>query len=590
MTESAGELAHAPWLKDAIVFLVAAGIIVPLFHRARMGAVIGFVLVGVAVGPFGLGRLAPQHPWINWITIEKPAQAEPFAELGVIFLLFLLGLEMSFERLWTLRRYVFGVGAAQVAISALALGGASHLLGASAAAATVLGLCLALSSTAVVMQLLSEQHRTTSRVGRIALSVLLFQDLMVVPILFIAGALGGASSEVVFAGLAKAVLQALVAVVLISVLGRFLMRPLLRFAARTGSRDLIMAITLLIVVGASTATGGVGLSTALGAFLAGVLLGETEYRHHIEVDLDPFKGLLLGLFFVTVGMSIDPGMLIGHLIGVVGAVAGLVLIKAALLFAICRLFKMPGVVTGEVALLLAQGSEFAFVVFGIAGGNGVLSPELAQFATVVVALSMALTPLLAPLARAAGRRLERADQRSEQPETAAAELSGHVIIAGFGRVGQTVAGLLEQEGVHFIAIDGNAALVTDQRAAGRLVFFGDAGRLELLERAGIGRARAIVVTIDEFSVAERMINTVAKRWPRLTIFARAKDPTHAARLTQLGASGVTPEAVEASLQLAGRVLEALDVPDGAIAERLAAARQQEHQKLTTMSPRRAAAR
>lgn len=582
MTESGAELAHAPWLKDAIVFLVAAGVIVPFFHRARIGAVLGFVLVGVVVGPFGLGRLAAGHPWIDWITIGKASQVEPFAELGVIFLLFLLGLEMSFERLWTLRRYVFGVGAAQVAASAVVIGIASYLFAAGGDAAIVIGLCLALSSTAVVMQLLSEQHRTTSRVGRISLSVLLFQDLMVAPILLVAGALGQGSSEAVLLGLAKAVAGAIVAVTLIIAVGRYLLRPLLRYAGKTGSRDLIMAITLLIVVGASTVTGAAGLSTALGAFLAGILLGETEYRHHVEVDLDPFKGLLLGLFFVTVGMSIDPLIVARYAGWIVAAFVALILTKAAILFAIGRLFKMASATAGEVAILLAQAGEFGFVVFGIARSNGVLSAELAQFVTVVVGLSMATTPLLAMFARMAGRRLESVNHRLDQPDMAAVELRDHVIIAGFGRVGQTIAGLLDGQGASMIAIDANATVVMEQRAAGRLIYFGDAGRIELLDRAGAGRARAIVVTIDEFAAAERMIAAIARSWPRLTIFARAKDARHAARLAQLGASGVIPEAVEASLQLGGRVLEALGVSDETIAARLSVARHHEHEKLTAV--------
>lgn len=571
---------HAPWLKDAIVFLVAAGIIVPFFHRARIGAVLGFLIVGVVVGPFGLGGLAEHSPWIRFITISDPTQVEPFGELGVIFLLFILGLELSFERLWSMRRYVLGVGAAQVAASALALAGIASMLGADFRAAVVLGACLSLSSTAVVMQLLAEQHRTATSVGRISLSVLLFQDLMVAPILFVTGVLGReGGGEAIALGLARAVVEAALAVALISVAGRYLLRPLLRFVGKTGSRDLIIAITLLIVAASSTATGASGLSSALGAFLAGLLLSETEYRHHIEVDLDPFKGLLLGLFFVTVGMSIDPRLLLSQLGWIVAAGFALMALKTAILYAAARAFKVRGAAAGEVALLLAQGGEFAFVVLGISRATGILAPGLAQFATAVVGVTMAATPLVALLARAAGRLLDRAEHASQEPDAELADLQDHVIIGGFGRVGRMVARLLDEENVPYVALDANGALVSDIRQSGQRVYFGDASRGELLERAGARRARAVVVTIDDYAVAERMVSTVASRWPGLAVIARAKDASHAARLISRGACDVIPEAVEASLQLAGRVLEELDLPADAVSERLALIREEEREKL-----------
>lgn len=576
-------MTHAPWLNDAIVFLVAAGLIVPFFHRARIGAVLGFIVVGVIVGPFGLGRLAESNPWVRFITIDDPAQVEPFAELGVIFLLFLLGLELSFGRLWSLRRYVLGVGAAQVVASALAIGLGAHILGANASASVILGACLALSSTAVVMQLLSEQHRTATTVGRISLSILLFQDLMVVPILFIVGALGRGSGAGLTLGLAWAVIQAALVVGAMTIVGRYLLRPLLRFVGKTGSRDLIMAITLLIVAASASVTGASGLSAALGAFLAGVLLSETEYRHHIEVDLDPFKGLLLGLFFVTVGMTIDPAVLISRFGLIVVLALVLMAMKAAILYGVSRAFKVNGATAAEVSLLLAQTGEFAFVVLGIARAPGLVTPELAQLATIVVGVSMAATPLLALLAREAGRRLDRTEHVREEPDFELAELQDHVIIGGFGRVGQMVARALDEENIAYIALDANGALVGDFRKAGRMVYYGDASRGELLERAGAARARAVVVTIDNRMVAERMVRTVAERWPKLTIIARAKDSSHAARLAQRGAYDVIPETVEASLQLAGRVLEAADLPADAVSERLAVIREEERRKLRSLS-------
>jgi CPA2 family monovalent cation:H+ antiporter-2 len=569
---------HAEGFKGFLIFLVAAGVIVPLFHRARIGTVLGFLLVGVVLGPFGLGRLAEAHPWLRHVTFDDPARVAPLAELGIMFLLFLLGLELSLQRLWELRRYVLGVGAAQVLLSALAIGIVMAGSGVDRPGAVALGLCLALSSTAIVMQVLHEQRRTVGHVGRIALSVLLFQDLMVVPILFVVGVLGKGAEG---AGLALllALAQAFATVAAIMVAGRYVVRPLLRSAARTGSRDLIMAITLLIVVGISAATEASGLSMALGAFLAGLLLSESEYRHHIEIDLEPFKGLLLGLFFVTVGTSVDVLVVIAQAGWIALAVVSLLAVKAAILFGVARAFGVAAATAVEVALLLAQAGEFAFVVIGLASASKLLSPELSSAAVAAVGLTMLVTPILAVLARRAAARLEPLDHAGQAPDADTAKLEEHVIIGGFGRVGQTIAQLLEREQVPFVALDPDAALVTEQRRRGRAVYFGDASRREILERAGAAHARAFVVTLDAPGAAERMVQSIMTLRKDAAVFARAKDAAHAARLARLGALDVIPEAVEASLQLAGRLLAGLDLPKEVVEKRLAEAREAEAAKL-----------
>ena len=365
---------HEAWLKDLLVFLVAAGMIVPLFHRARIGAVLGFLVVGVAVGPFGFGQLAGDYPWVRYLTIEDRARAVPFAELGVMFLLFLIGIEMSTERLWSLRHLVAGIGSLQFLASAVAIGLGLSLMGTPGAAAIILGLGLAMSSTAVVMQLLEEQGRTATPLGRVAIAVLLFQDLMVAPVLFGVEILARGGNVAV--GLASALLQAAVAIAAILVAGRYLLRPLFSVAARTGSRELIMAMTLLLVIAAAAATGYAGLSTALGAFLAGALLSETEYRHQVEVDIAPFKGLLLGLFFITVGMSLDIRM-VWNAIGIVLlAVAALLLVKAIILYVVIRAFRLQPSVAVEAAVLMAQAGEFAFVVVALGLSTTMLSAGL----------------------------------------------------------------------------------------------------------------------------------------------------------------------------------------------------------------------
>lgn len=565
---------HADGLRSLLIFLVAAGIIVPLLHRLRVGTVLGFLLVGLALGPFGLGALAEQFPWIKYITFDDPKRAEPLAELGIVFLLFLLGLELSLQRLWQLRRYVLGVGLVQMIASAVAIGLIVRFSGIAPPGGIVLGLCLALSSTAIVMQLLIDQHRAAAPEGRVSLSVLLFQDLMVVPILFVVSILnerhGGAPKSLV--DLLVPFAKSLAVVVLIMVVGKYLVSPLLRSAGRTGSRELIMAITLVIVVGISVMTGASGLSIALGAFIAGLLLGESEYRHQIEVDLEPFKGLLLGIFFVTVGMSVDLKAVWTHLHWIALALVSMIVVKAAILYLAARLFRVARATAAEVALLLAQAGEFAFIVIGIARGDNLLSQDVATGAIAVAGLSMMVTPLLAILARHIAERLEPHHDDLDISDADVAELRDHVLIGGFGRVGQTIARVLDSENVPWVAFDTNAKLVSEQREAGRMVYLGDPSRREFLERAGAKQARAFVITLGTGDATERMVAEILKIRPKAHILARAKDTEHATRLTQLGCAGVIPEAVEASLQLAGRVLEALDFPEDVADQRVADAR------------------
>ncbi len=562
---------HAEGLKGLIIFLVVAGVIVPLFHRARIGTVLGFLIAGVVLGPHGLGRLATTYPWLGYVTFDDSGQGAVLAEFGIVTLLFLLGLELSLQRLWQLKRYVLGVGLVQVLLSTVAIGVSVRLSGALPPAGIVLGLCLALSSTAIVMQLLIEQHRSANLVGRIALSVLLFQDLMVVPILIVVDILAGGGKSGIGA-LVEPFVGALVAVIAIMLVGRFIVRPLLRSAVRTGSRDLIMAISLLILVVLAVATGLAGLSVALGAFLAGLLLSDSEVRHHIEVDLEPFKGLLLGIFFISVGTNIDIVAVAGDAGWILLAVVLLMSVKAAILFGAARSFGVPRAVAAEVALLLAQASEFGFVVIGVAQAGNLLPPRFAGGAVAVVGLSMLATPLMAVAARAIALRLDAADHGKHAPGPDLAELDNHVVIGGFGRVGRLIARTLDAENVPYVGLDANGELVGRMRIEHRPVFFGDAGRPELLTRIGAQRARAFVVTVNNGLAAERMVAAAKQINPRAVVFARASDRQHAERLMALGAVGVIPETVEASLQLAARLLEGLDLPEEAISQRVAALR------------------
>jgi CPA2 family monovalent cation:H+ antiporter-2 len=564
---------HAPWLKDVLVFLVAAGLVVPLFHRARIGAVLGFLLVGIAVGPYGFGQFAADYPWVRYLTIEDRARVEPYAELGVMFLLFLIGIEMSVSRLWSMRRYVIGIGGLQFIASAVVIGFGLAFMGAGHNASLILGLGLAMSSTAVVMQLLEEQGRTAAPIGRVAIAVLLFQDLMVAPVLFLTEMLGRGGD--VLLGVAWALVQAVIAIALILVAGRYLLRPLFNLAGRTGSRELIMAMSLLMVIGIAAATGYAGLSTALGAFLAGMLLSETEYRHQVEIDIAPFKGLLIGLFFITVGMTIDVRAVWNAIDAVLLAVAVLLVTKAVILFVASRMFGVSMAVAVEGAILMAQAGEFGFVVITLGRSIDVVSAEVAQFATAVVGISMMLTPMLAAGARWLAGHIQRFEHRGRMPPAAEKEQSGHVIIGGYGRVGQTIGRLLQAENVPFIALDTNGELVNASSAAAAAVYFGDAGRREFLAHAGAAGARAFVVTVNSPRAAERMVAAARKERPDVPVYARARDPAHAARLHRFGAVAVIPETIEASLQLGARLLEGLGLPDEAVVRRLAEMRERE---------------
>jgi CPA2 family monovalent cation:H+ antiporter-2 len=582
---------HAEHLKGILIFLVAAGIIVPLLHRLKLGTVLGFLLVGLLLGPYGLGHLAAQFPLLKYITLDDPKVAEPLAELGIVFLLFLLGMELSLQRLWQLRRYVLGVGLVQVSLSIVAIGTAIRVSGFAPPAGLIIGMCFALSSTAIVMQLLIDQHRSAAPVGRLALSVLLFQDLMVVPVLFTIGILEARSAgDKSMVDLLLPFGQAFVAVILIMVVGRYVVTPLMRSAARTGSRELIMAISLTIVVGISSATDASGLSVALGAFLAGLLLSDSEYRHQIEVDLDPFKGLLLGVFFVTIGMVIDLKLVWDNIGLILLSLVLLIVVKAVILFFAARLFRVKTPVAAEVALLLAQGGEFAFIVIGLARSKGLLDLDVATSAVAVAGLSMMVTPLLAIAARKLAHWLEPMEHADHEPRKE--EMRGmhdHVVIGGFGRVGQMIARVLDSENVPWVALDTNGEVVTEYRKQGRSVYFGDASRHELIEKAGAKRARAFVITLHGTEAAERMVAEVLKLRPKAVVLARAKDSEHAARLLRLGATGAIPEAVEASLQLAGRLLENLDFPEDVADRRIAEIRMVEVETLRKASKRAKAA-
>lgn len=552
-----------PGWQQIVVLLLAAGILVPLMHRFRIPPVLGYLVVGGLVGPFGLGLWVNSFPLLSYVVISDLEGVKGVAELGVIFLLFMIGLDLSFDRLWAMRKSVFGLGSLQVFVTAGLIGFVAYRFGNSLGAAVVLGACLALSSTAVVMQLLIERQQLGSTLGRTSFAILLLQDLAVVPLLFLVGFLSRPGEAGLGIELLKSLGQAFVVIACMYLLGRRLLRPLFHMVSLSRSVEMFVALTLLIVLLAATATGAFGLSMALGGFLAGMLLAETEFRHEIEVTIEPFKGLLLGLFFMSVGMGIDYRVVGGHLWWILASVAGLFLIKASIIFVLALLFRVPRATALETGLLLGQGGEFAFVVLGLAMAGDILPKETGYFMLIVTGMSMMVTPGVAALARKLVSRWDTHAQtkKASDQDNAPPQLQGHVIITGFGRVGRTLVRLLEAEGIPYVALDKHASVVSKHYQAGMPVFYGDASRTEMLKRLNIDQARALVVTMDNPSAAERVVGVVRSGWPLMPVFARARDAEHAVRLRQLGATDVVPETVEASLQMASRVLVSIGVPD-----------------------------
>ena len=564
-----------PYLREAIVFLVAAGVIVPLLHRLRVGSVLGYLIVGGLIGPFGLGLWATTWPPLAAVVITDLDGVQALAELGVLFLLFTIGLELSLDRLWAMRRLVFGLGSLQVLLTGAVIGLIAWRFGNSGPASIVLGACLALSSTAIVMQILMQKRRLATPLGRASFSILLMQDLAVVPILFVVGVLGAKVEGSIGVALVLALAKAVLTVGAIYLVGRLVLRPVLRLVAQARSAEMFMAAVLLAVVGLATITGFAGLSMPLGAFLAGLLLAETEFRHEIEVDIEPFKGLMLGLFFMSVGMGIDWRVVADEPFWIAGGVVGLFALKAAITAGLCLAFGLPRAAALETGLLLGQGGEFAFIVVGLAMSLALLPADVGQYMLIVTGLTMLVTPLVAAAAARLAARLAHHDTASaaEGDLAAVATIDGHVVIAGFGRVGRLVAATLQAEALSFLALDNDAAAVARERAGGLPVFFGDASRLEMLVRAHVERAGAVVVTLDDPASAERIVAAVHGAWPAIPIYARARDAAHAARLTAAGASVAVPLPTEASLHLAGRVLVGLGLSEDAARRRL------EHQRL-----------
>jgi CPA2 family monovalent cation:H+ antiporter-2 len=551
--------------KDALIILGTAAVVAPVVHRLKISPVLGFFAVGAALGPHGLGRLADYSRAIDLLTVTGDKQVAFIADLGIVFLLFFIGLELSMRRLLTMRRLVFGLGGLQTLLTTVVISFGALWFGQPPAAAVIIGACLALSSTALVMEVLSGQRRMMSTTGRSSFAILLAQDLAVVPLLFLIGALGrAADSTSVAQGVVIALVEAAVAIAVIAVVGRLVLKPLFKLAAGTDNPEFFMAATLLIAVGSGVIAAYAGLSMALGAFVAGLLLAETEYRRAVEAMIDPFRGLLLGVFFFSVGMHIDLGFIWREPLLVLGGFLAMMAIKSVLLAPLCRLFGVPLGASVETSLLLAPGGEFAFIGIGLAVQVGLVAADVSAGLLAVVSLSMATLPFIALFARRFGQYFAR--ETPSDPLFTVLPPEDHakrVIVVGHGRVGQLVCGLLEEHDIAYIAADRDTALVGRWRQLGRPIYYGDASNPLFLKRCGIDEATGVIVTLDT-SAVDDVVRAVRARRPDVMIVARAHDAQHARHLYTLKVTDTVPETIEASLQLAESALVGLGVPMGLV--------------------------
>lgn len=544
MEQSVSHIA-VPYIKEVIAFLIAVVVIVPIFKKIKVSPILGFLAIGAILGPYGLA------------VISDTNQVQHIAELGVVFLLFTIGLELSFDRLKSYSKLIFGLGAAQVIVSAFAIGLIAYLWGNSLESSTIIGLCLALSSTAMVVQLLKEAGQMSSPHGRSSFAVLLFQDLAVIPILILIPVLGASDgdSNIIYS-LGNSLLQAVLAIALIILLGRYFLRYLFRVASNTRSAEVFTATSLLCILAISVLTGLAGLSMALGAFLAGLLLAETEFRHQLEVEIEPFKGLLLGLFFMGVGMNLDFFTAFQNGGWVILSVIGLILIKAVIATAFAKLFGLSWVNSIRTGLLLAESGEFAFVVIGQASLSfSLIESDIAQFMVIVAGLSMITTPALASIGNLVAKMLHKNTPHPPSAPENIDQLNGHVIIAGFGRIGKIVAAVLKNQSIPYVALDKNPSTVREYRSKDEPIFFGDAARHELLKNSGADSASVLMITMDEHEAAENAVRSARKEWPDLPIVVRARDTEYSNELLLAGATAVVPEPLEAGLQLSSYVLE-----------------------------------
>jgi len=546
-------------INNALVILGAAGIVIPAFARFRITPIIGFILVGVLVGPMGLGALAAQYEWLEWVTISDTEEIQQIGEYGIILLLFSIGLELSFRRLWLMRKLVFGVGAAELTISGFLIGSGLYLFGLNPAAAYGIGVALALSSTALVLPI----SGTKSPVGQSALAMLLFEDVAIVPIIFVLGAMAPYAANEGWSGMISTLWQGGLVIVAMLLLGRFFLPKLFGQAARTKSPELFLAASLLVVILSSLATGAVGLSPIVGALIAGLLIAETDYQDEVEVITAPFRGLALGVFLISIGMQVDLSFVAENWASLLAAIAAVLIVKAVVTGS---LLKLAGARTGtatEAGVLMASPSETTLIVLGAASAAQLISPQTTNFWQVATAIGLTITPILARIGHDMSRRIELKlnDDAAPALDNSANE---RTVIIGLGRVGRLVADMLKVHDQPFVCIESDIDAVAAGLRDGYPTIFGDISRSETLDKLQLGHATALILTMDEPVLAERTVRRVRGWLPDIKIVVRARDADHAARLYKAGASDAVPETLESSLQLSEAVLVDLGIPMGPV--------------------------
>ncbi len=534
------------YLTNILFLLMAAVLTVPIFQRLGLGSVLGYLAAGAIIGPWGFG------------VINQVEEIQHIAEFGVVFLLFIIGIELNFTRLLAMKRRVLGLGLSQLIITGVLLAGLALLFGLPKSTAIIIGFGLSLSSTAFGLQTLTEKNEMGSLAGRSSFSILLLQDLAVVPLLALVSFLAHDISVTGSIGFSFA--QGFLAIMAVIFAGRFILTPFLRLIAATHNAEVFIATAILVVLGTAWLMEAVGLSMALGAFLAGLILADSHYRHQIVADIQPFRGLLLGLFFMSVGMSVDFGLFMQDPLLIIGLVGGLLIIKIMVIFCVCKIAQINNGTSLRVSMLLSQSGEFGFVLFGLAVAVGLMAMDLFQMLTLVIAMSMISAPFMAII----GERIERALRKKiAQPsvDITGLDVEQFIILAGFGRVGRRVAKILDAGNVPYLALDNDPDLVTKGQAEGLSVIYGDARRYDVLNAMGAARASAIVITIDKVNITERLVHIINTRYPKIPIYARGRDKEHCEKLRKAGATIPVSETLEASLKLGGAALAISGVSD-----------------------------
>lgn len=548
--------------KDGLIVLTTAAVIVPFVKKMKLSPILGFLAAGVVLGPKGLGAYIGTYPVLDHITVTGEKQIAAIAELGIVFLLFLIGLELSPQRLLTMRRLVFGLGGLQIIVSTAALAAGLYWFGLNAGTALLIGASLSLSSTAIVVELLARSGRLATTTGRTSFAVLIAQDLAVVPLLFLVGVVGKDQQGNVWLELLQALAEGALAIAAIVLVSRFLLQPLFRLVAAPDNPEFFIAATILVAVGTGVVSAFAGLSMALGAFVAGLVLAETEYRRAIEVTIEPFKSLLLGVFFFSVGMSIDPGLIWRHPVLIAVGVIALVSIKAVIAYGLARLFKVSRAAAIDTSFLLAPGGEFAFIIIAMALSLSLIGRDFAEFLLTIVAVSMAALPFIAVAGRSFARRFVSTVLPPEAMVTPPGDVAQRAIVVGHGRVGEVVCAMLERHKVPYLVTDRDVGTVARWRQRGRAVFYGDASNPMFLKSCGLDQASALIITINVPGKVKEIVRAAKLLRDDVVIVARARDAAHARELYAIGVTDAVPETIEASLQLSEAALVGIGVPTG----------------------------